>query len=328
MPSVSVLMAYHRPSPFLAPAVRSVLDQTWRDLELVLVDNGTGCGLEPLGPLAADERIRLVRSATNQGIAAANRLAMAQARGEFIALLDHDDIALPWRLERQVSALRAEPRLGLVSGRASCIDESGTVIGREFALQGEREQQVFSAYSNPAPAPSYTGRRAVFERLPWREEVAWAADYDFLARAAELWPMRGVPEEVLHYRVHGTQTTTTHRRQQVLHACVTRLLAARRRAGQAEQLATLLSALGRAVSEPPAPQEAYAWFARRSLAEGFPLLAVYCARKAFAEDRSPRRLAAGCALLLRASACFHGASGQLVRMFFTGPLRTHGLRPA
>ena len=115
MPVVSVIMACHRVTPFLRPAVRSVLAQTERDLELILVDNGTGAGLEPLAQDGADPRVRLVTLGTNRGIAAAHNAAVALAAGEFIALLDHDDLMLPRRLEKQIAALRASPGLGLVN---------------------------------------------------------------------------------------------------------------------------------------------------------------------------------------------------------------------
>lgn len=328
MPTVSVLLAYHRLTPFLANAVRSVLEQTWRDLELIIVDDGAGAGLEPLGSLGADARIQLVRHETNRGIVSGVRSALARARGEFVALMDHDDIALPWRLERQLAALRAEPRLGLVAGRATRIDATGRVLGPEFSLLPAHAHYVFSAYSNPAAGPSYTGRREIFERFPWREELNWAGDYDFLARAAEAAPMRGIADEVLRYRVHPGQVTATRQRDQVFHACMARLLTARRRAGRAEDLAGLMTLLSTTIAGPLAVADSYRWFARRCLVERFPLLAVYLARKVISVERAPRAVAAGSVVLMRAARLAPAQSGRLARMFFTGPLRTHGLRPA
>lgn len=325
MPVVSVVMYFHRVTPFLQPAVRSVLEQTLTDLELVLVDNGVGITPAALGDSARDSRVRLISLPHNFGIAGGHNTAVGAARGEFIALLDFDDIALPHRLERQVAALRAEPRLGLVSSCAQQIDDTGAVIGSEFSLVGEDEQRVFTAYTNAAPAPSYTGRAEVFRRLPFREQFTFAADYDFLARAVEIWPMRGVPDILLHYRRHASQTTTAHYQSQMTSACVIRLLTARRRAGRAEDLDGVVNALRDGTRPERDLREVYRYFAEISLAEDFPLLAVYHARKALSVRRTP----ADCVWALRVvrEAYRRTASGRsiLIRMFLGGPLRAHRL---
>ena len=325
MPVVSVVMYFHRMTPFLQPAVRSVLEQTLTDLELVLVDNGVGISAAALGASGRDPRVRLISLPHNLGISGGHNTAVAAARGEFIALLDSDDIALPQRLERQVAALRAEPRLGLVSSRAQQIDDTGAVIGTEFSLGGEVEQRVFTAYTNAAPAPSYTGRADVFRRLPFREQFTFAADYDFLARAVEICPMRGVPDILLHYRRHASQTTTAHYQAQMTSACMIRLLTARRRAGRDENLDAVVTALRDGTTPDRDLREVYRYFAEISLAENFPLLAVYHARKALSVRRTPADC--GWAIRVVRRACRRTDSGCsiLIRMFLGGPLRAHRL---
>lgn len=328
MPVVSVLMPFHRVTPHLWPAVQSILGQTLDRLELILVDNGTGAGLAPLEADGRDPRIRLVSLPENAGIAAGRNAAFAQSRGEFIALLDYDDIALPARLAKQVSLLRAEPSLGLVSCLADRIDGQGTVTGREFALLGEREQKVFSNYSMPAPAPSFTGRRELFERFPFRPELDLADDYDFVSRVAEVCAIRAVPETLLHYRHHDRQATQTRVADQCFGASVVRLLTARRRSGRAENFAQLRAALSSWFAAPPPRAVSYAHFARLCLQEKFPLLAVYHARRLLSVQRDPGAIAAALGIASRALRLAPRESGLLARMFFTGPLRTHGLRPA
>lgn len=328
MPRVSVLMIFHRVTPFLPLAVRSVLDQTLRDLELVLVDNGTGASLEVLADAGRDPRIRLHRHPTNLGIAAGQNTAFANACGEYIALLDSDDIALPRRLERQLSVLEADSHLGLVSSAAEKIDEAGRVTGREFALLGEREQFEFLAYTNPAPAPSYTGRREVFAQFPWRPEFTAATDYDFLARAAEVWRTRGLPEVLTRYRYHGGQTTQIRNADQIARAGLARLMTARRRSHRPEKLPEFLENLAPWLEPAPRPAEAFRFFAEQSLQERFPLLAVYHARKLLSVEKTPGRIAWALRVLAAAWRQEPKRRLQLARMFLTGPLRTHGLKPA
>ena len=319
-------MVFHRETPFLRPAIESVLRQTFRDLELVLVDNGTGLREEALGVLGADPRLRWVRLARNEGIPGGHNAGVQAARGEFIALLDHDDLALPQRLERQVAALRAEPGLGLVSSLAERIDEAGRVIEREFALVEAGEHFAYTQYAAPVVTPAFTGRREVFAGLPYRSEFRFSADFDFLARAAERWPMKAVPEVLLRYRWHGGQATQTHAREIERHRCVIRLLTARRRAERAEDLAGAMSELNR-------PEESASESCRRTaarcVAEGFYVLAAYHARRSFVLERNAAAARAAVSLFARAIvAARNGVErARVARMFFHGPVKALKLQP-
>ena len=321
MPAVSVLIVFHRDTPFLRPAIASVLRQTFGELELVLVDNGTGLTADALGESGRDPRLRFVRLPRNHGIAAGHNAGVAAATGEFIALLDYDDFALSHRLERQVAALRADPRVGLVSSLADAIDERDRVLHREFALLDPREQFRYSQYSAPFFTPACTGRRELFVGLPYRESFEACADFDFITRAAERGPIAAIPEVLLHYRHHAAQTTVQRGRRIAAERCAVRLLTARRRAGRDEGVDLLAP-----------PRDASAGdtlrdFASRCLVEDFAVLAAYHARRSFAEQRTPAALAVALRLFVqvwrRARA---GERALVARMFFTGPVRTLGLR--
>lgn len=325
MPVVSVVMIFHRVTPFLPLALRSVLEQTFRDLELVLVDNGTGVDIRTL---TADPRVRCVALPENRGIAAGNNAGFAGAKGEFLALLDSDDIALPRRLERQVAALRGDPKLGLVSSRAEQIDANGTVIGNEFALLEADAQRTFTAYSNPAPAPSFTGRTELFHRFAWRPEVGIAADYDFFSRAAEVVAMRGLPEVLMQYRCHPGQVTSSRQNEQALSACVARWLTARRRAGRGEDFDATIARVRGWAAAPRSLEEIYRQFSRWCLDDDLPRLAVYHARKMVSARASSANVALAMKTFGRALRAERRDRASLVRLFFRGPLRAHGLQRA
>lgn len=326
MSVVSVIMAYHQVTPFFRPAVRSVLGQSLRDLELILVDNGTGAGLTPLGDDAHDSRLRLVRHATNQGIAAAINAGATDARGEFIALLDYDDLMLPRRLEAQVACLRANPGAGLVGCRAEAIDADGRVTGREFSLSDPRDQFRYSQYAAPVVTPAYTGRREVFTRLPYRTDFSVAADFDFLACAAELYPFVSAPEVLLQYRHHADQTTRRQSARVLRERATVRLLAARRREGRDEgpDWTTLL------LQQPDDeinPAGVLRHFARRSFAEGYAVLAAYHARRSIAEDSTPGSALAALRLFLHVWRRARADANLAAAMFFRGPVKALGVRP-
>lgn len=123
-PRVSVIMIFHDPGRFFPEALDSVLAQTHRDLELLLVDDGSTDGSSALARATADahpDRVRLLHHPGNvrRGMSASRNLGLAGARGELVAFLDADDVWLPDALERQLAVLDAHPDAAMVVG-ATC----------------------------------------------------------------------------------------------------------------------------------------------------------------------------------------------------------------
>ena len=207
------------------------------------------------------------------------------------------------------------------SSLAETIDERGRVTGREFALVDARAQRDYAAYAAPVVTPAYMGKRTIFARLPYRPEFPFAADFDFLARAAEIAPAGGVPEVLLHYRRYAEQTTETRAAAIEADRCAVRTVTARRRAGRDEALAEVQT------NAELAPHESCREAAKQNLAEQLHVLAAYHARRAIAL-RHPRRLDA--VAIRTGLAAIRGARGGertlAARMFFTGPVRALGLR--
>lgn len=328
MPLVSVIMVSHRDTPFVRAAVASVFAQTLRDWELIFVDNGSGMTPESLGESGRDDRLRWIALEQNFGIPIGMNAALKVARGEFIAVLDADDLALPRRFEVQAAFLRANPGLSAVFSAADTIDEAGVVTAREFTLLSERDHRIFSAYDMPAMTPTVMLRRQIMERYPYREDFDVACDYDQMSRIADHHASCALPEVLTQYRRHQIQTTVQKRVSQVFYANIVRLLTARRRSGRDEAMAALVEELREWLAQPPDPATQYAFFARRSLAEGYILLAVYFARKMLADARTPRGIAGAGWILLHAMGQNPGQIVRLLRMFFTGPLRAFDLQPA
>lgn len=326
-PVVSVVMVFHRDTPFFRPAIRSVIGQTFRDWELILVDNGARISADDLGAdFWPEERIRWVRLETNRGIPAGHNAGVAAARGEFIALLDYDDLMLPHRLERQVSFLRERPELGLVSSLARRIDSVGTILGPEFSLLSSAEQFAYTQYAAPVVTPTYAGRREVFSQLPYREVFSWAADFDFLARVAECWKLAAVPDVLLHYRWHHDQTTQQKRAAIEQNCAVIRLLTARRRAGRPEALDDLASWLA---TPSPLPVESSRWGAERALHENFFFLTAYQARRMISLRRNGSTLVAAGRLAWKAIRAAQGPEKKkTLQLFFQGPVKALGVKPA
>ncbi len=115
-PTVSVVMPVYNGGKFVAEAMESVLKGTFADLELLVVDDASSDDSAAIIQACADrdERVVLLRLAENRGEADARNHGLARARGEFIAMMDCDDVSRPERLEKQLAFLRANPRIGAV----------------------------------------------------------------------------------------------------------------------------------------------------------------------------------------------------------------------
>jgi glycosyltransferase involved in cell wall biosynthesis len=133
-PRVSVIMAVHNEEAFLAEATESVLAQDFEDFEVIISDDGSTDDTPAIARSFAKrdpERVRVLRSEQNQGKPFALNRALAVQRGELIAWLDGDDVMLPGKLKRQVTALDAEPAAAGCTHDAEIFDsDSGRSIGR------------------------------------------------------------------------------------------------------------------------------------------------------------------------------------------------------
>jgi hypothetical protein len=318
-------MVFHRDTPFLRPAIASVLGQSFRDLELVLVDNGCGTALAALGDAGRDPRVRLIRLPENLGIPLGLGAGLAEVKGEFVTLLDYDDIALPNRVARQVEALRADARLGLVSSMVDLIDEHGTVMRRDFSLLRSDEQQAYMRFAAPVVTPAFSGRRAAFWQFPHRVGFKWCSDYDQLARISEAWRVVGLPEVLTQYRQHASQTTVRRRDEMLLEICGARLLTSRRLASRTEDFAGVMAVLDGWRGLPPG--DFFLKFAHWFLNEGFADQAVYHARKALAYCRNSRTFAEVGGVVAGALRQEPGRAGFLLHLLGRGPVHALHLHP-
>lgn len=226
-PLVSVLMPVYNAERYVAQAVESILNQTFQDFELIIIDDGsTDRSLEVLQRYAAqDQRIHLTHS-ENCGIAKTTNKMLSQAAGEFVALMDNDDIAFPDRLAQQVDLLKSQPNVVGVSGAVQFIDEQGRLLLTESPVpQDDQEIQslLLSGYANNFPHPCAMLRRAALVEIGgYNEALVVAADLDMMLRIGEVGKLMNLKQPILQYRVHMKsacgQKYETYR-QEALAAC-------------------------------------------------------------------------------------------------------------
>lgn len=205
-PAVSVLMPVYNNEPHLTGAVESILDQTFDDFEFIIINDGsTDSSSATLNALARrDSRIRLYER-PNTGYCRALNEGLGYVRGEFIARMDADDIAMPDRFERQVAYLRQHPDCVALGGRVLLIDEDDDPI-REMCHE-QTHEEVDAAHMDGKGGtiihPAMMARRTAIEAINgYDESFDFAEDLDFFLRLAEHGRVANLPDIVLHYRQH------------------------------------------------------------------------------------------------------------------------------
>ena len=186
VPSVSVVIPTYNRRDLVQRAIQSVFDQTYRDFEIVVVDDGstdgTGAAVE------GREQIRYLRQA-NAGPASARNLGIRHARGEFIAFLDSDDVWLPDFLAAQIDVLSRFPEVALVCARSSV----GQKEAKDFPLR--RDLVVGDLYAKLyersfVRTPAAVVRKSCLDRIGcFNESYRWSEDHDLWLRIASRYPI-------------------------------------------------------------------------------------------------------------------------------------------
>lgn len=203
MPTVSVLMPNYNKAPFLPAAIASVQAQTLSDWELILVDDGSTDGSWKIiaAAAAADPRIRAFRQA-HAGINQTRNFALAQARSEFLAVLDSDDECHPERLAKQAAYLEEHPDCGVVGSNYEVIDEQGRRLRKVSQPLTDKDIREAFFFFNPVRHSALCFRQACVRELGGYS-LDWfgVEDLEILMRFGTRWQLANLPEYLARYRV-------------------------------------------------------------------------------------------------------------------------------
>lgn len=238
VPLISVVMPVRNGAAYLRQAIDSILAQTLRDFEMILLDDGSTDATPAILAEAAggDARLRLLRrESRGAGLTIALGEACAAARGRFIARMDADDVAFPERLLRQATALESRPEVAVLGAAMQFLGRTGPIdrlLRHPCDPAGVRKAL---AQSNCIAHPTVMMRRDAYEAAGgYRPAFLHAEDYDLWLRIGERHALANLPDPLLHYRVHEGQISFAHLADQVTYALAARAAARLRGAGQAD----------------------------------------------------------------------------------------------
>jgi glycosyltransferase involved in cell wall biosynthesis len=213
-PTVTVIIPSYNREKYIRATIDSALSQTYRNLEIVVVDDAsTDRSMEILN--SYEDRIRILEheGRANRGQSASINLAMGCTRGEYVAILDSDDVWTIDKIEKQVDFLERHPDIGIVYGNGHAIDESGKLLYK-LIPPGHKEENdprrmLLECHFN-IPSNALV-RRAAFERAgPFDETLRSSQDHDMAIRLLEVTKAAFLDAPVWYYRQHPDTQSNKH----------------------------------------------------------------------------------------------------------------------
>jgi glycosyltransferase involved in cell wall biosynthesis len=219
-PEISVVLPYFNAETTMKAAAESILNQTWHDFELLLINNNsTDESLKIAESIAAnDSRIRLL-SETNPGVANAMNCGLAYARGKFIARMDADDIAYPERLLKQYEFLEKHPEIGFIGTEVKYVPHQKNTAGfKRFvdwvnSFHSSEEIEKYRFIEIPIVNPTIMFRRNVYKRNGGCFDGDFPEDYEMQLRYLDAGvKMAKLPEPLIEWHDYSTRLTRTDER--------------------------------------------------------------------------------------------------------------------
>jgi len=233
-PLISVVIPSFNHASYIEEAVRSVLTQPVTDLELVIIDDGSQDDSVAIVGTIDDPRIRLITQ-DNQGAHAAINRGLLEARGQYLAILNSDDRFAPGRLPAALDILTRSPDVALVGSYIEVIDGAGQRLAikagyanldpwpvpvPEATFKADNDLRTALLLQNYwSTTSNYVFPRHIYERYGPFRPLRYVHDWDFALRVQLEQTARLIPQPLLHYRVHNSNTIRENRAAMIYEIC-------------------------------------------------------------------------------------------------------------
>lgn len=231
---ISVIIPSYNHSRYINRCIDSVLFQTYKDWELIVIDDGSTDQSNDFISSYNDERIKHLKQ-ENRGAHNAINRGLSLATGEYLAILNSDDEFHPKRLERCLDAFAKRPHAMLASSWIDVVDSDSKLLGTKEAWRNmepwpvEHKERSFAALSDYAlnalmsnfasTTSNMVFRRKLYEDIGGMRNLRFAHDWDFLLRACSQYECLNLEESLLSYRIHQTNTISSNRKAMLFEVC-------------------------------------------------------------------------------------------------------------
>ncbi|MBF9046476.1 glycosyltransferase [Rhodobacterales bacterium LSUCC0031] len=208
MPKISVILPIYNAQSFIADAVKSVLTQSEKDFELILIDDASSDDTPRILARMTDPRVNIVRHEENLGLVASLNEGLHLSRGRFIARMDHDDIAMPDRFAQQLAFLEVNHSVGVVGTGYQLINGEGKLGPRYRPPVTHEEISWAMSFVCPLAHPTVVARRELLIACGgYSDAAAYAEDYDLWERLSRKVKFANLPDPLLLLRKHKENMT-------------------------------------------------------------------------------------------------------------------------
>lgn len=214
MIKVSVVIPAYNAAPYLPDAIRSIINQTFREIEILIIDD---CSADETWRIiqefaSREPRIRAYHNSRNLGISSNRNKGVSLAVGKYLAWQDADDISLPTRIERQYELMELQPRVGIVGGYIELFDEANVFGIRKYPSDDASLRRCIFRYS-PVAQPAAMVRMDALRRVgKYNSTYLMAEDLDMTFRIGEHYQLANLEEVIVRYRLSDSSATFTRLR--------------------------------------------------------------------------------------------------------------------
>ncbi|HOZ36486.1 MAG TPA: glycosyltransferase [bacterium] len=217
MPKISVIMSVYNGQKYVQEAIQSIIDQTSKDWELIVVNDGSN---DESGKIIAefkDERIIIITNKVNLGLTKSLNLALNQAAGEYIARLDSDDISEAERLEKQLTFMEKHPEIVLVGSGVIRINDQGGKMANEQVATGPLALKYALLLHNPFyHSTIFFRRKEIMAAGGYNEDYRCAQDFELYSRLAKKYQLNNINEPLVRFRVHQESVVAQPESQKIV----------------------------------------------------------------------------------------------------------------
>lgn len=203
LPLVSVIMPLYNAEKFVRIAVDSILNQTYNNIELILIDD---CSTDDTMKVVAsinDSRIKMIHNECNKGISYSRNQGLIHSCGKYIAIMDDDDVSMPERIEKQVIFMEENENIGVLGGKHEIINSKGELIMASYqALNNPKYIKAMYLFRNVYANSTIMIRRQIINqyKLRFQENCLGMEDFQFWIECSKLCEMTSIDAVVLQYR--------------------------------------------------------------------------------------------------------------------------------
>lgn len=203
-PELSVILTVYNRESYISAAIESILKQTFRDFELIVINDGSTDTTSVIIESYLDPRIIYIQNEKNIGIVKSLNKGLSVSRGRYIAIMDSDDISMPERFSKQFNFLENNPEIGVCGTCINVIDKKGNLVGNiSYPVSSNVISCLLLFYCCIAHPTTMYRKKVIQDVGNYNSEFIAALDYDLWTRTIGHYKFSNISEFLLNYRTHG-----------------------------------------------------------------------------------------------------------------------------